>query len=258
MIAITLSACSIDQPKETMPQLRVSEANAHLLETESGKPVFVNNFTLWKLIEHGTREDIDEVLMLCKEKNYNMISSVILGWPGTEHPTGTNAYGAQAFVRDSTGWPDPLSPVTTSGSDPKDPSQYDFWDHVEYLIDLAASKEMYITLHPAWGNWFSGYVHGQKPEDVLLFDDHSAYRYGHWLGARFGNKSNVVWMLGGDRSAVYDKRTRWYSDTISRDYRHLYHAMAEGLSDGANRTVACPISLSQSNPLKRNFLFREY
>lgn len=237
LLAFLLLACSTEPNDEKMPTLRVSETNPHLMETEPGKPIFVNNFTLWKLIEHGSREDIDEILTLCKEKGYNMVSSMILGiatWQGADYPAGTNVYGADAFVRDSTGWPDPLSPVTTSGSDPGDPSQYDFWDHVEYVIDCAASKKMYITLHPAWGNWFSGFVHGQKPEDVLLFDDHSAYRYGHWLGARFGDKSNVVWMLGGDRSAIYDKRTRWYSDSVSRDYRHLYHAMAEGLSDGAN------------------------
>ncbi len=227
---------TIHKDTGALPKLRVSKANPHLLETEAGEPVFINNFTLWKLIEHGTREDIGEILTLCREKNYNMVSSMILGiaaWEGQDYPAGTTAYGDDAFERDSTGFPDPLRPVTTPGNDPAIPSEYDFWDHVEYVIDLAASKKMYITLHPAWGNWFSGFVHGQKPEDVLLFDDHKAYRYGHWLGTRFGAKSNVVWMLGGDRSAIYDHKTRWYTDSLTRDYRSLYHAMAEGLADGA-------------------------
>ncbi len=217
--------------------LNVSEANPHLIETVTGKPIFLNNFTLWKLIEHGTRKDIEEILDFCKENKYNMISAMILGiatWDGADYEAGVSPYGDHAFEKDLFNYPDPLRPITKQGNDFNDPGQYDFWDHVEYVIDIAAQKGLYIGLHPAWGNWFSGFVHGQKPEDILLFDDYKAYQYGHWLGKRFGEKKNIIWMVGGDRSAVYDSRTRWYTSSDVKDYRHLYRAMAEGLADGVN------------------------
>ncbi len=230
--------CSGQKQKWKSPdQLRVSLTNPRLLETVAGTPVFLNNFTLWKLVEHGTREDAAEILDICRKNKYNMVSSMILGiaaWEGKSYLAGTTPYGARAFEIDPKGNPDPLKPITTPGNTFNDRVQYDFWDHMEYIIDLAAERGMYIGLHPAWGNWFSGFVHGQKPEDVLLFDENKAYKYGQWLGKKFGNKKNVVWMVGGDRSAVYDSKTKWYGATDVKDYRPLYRALAEGLADGSN------------------------
>lgn len=239
LLSLVCSVGSFAQSVRNRPpeQLRVSKANPHLLETVSGKPIFLNNFTIWKLIEHGDREMIDELLTICKNNRYNMVSSMVLGfvgWEGRQYKAGVSPYGVSGFESGARGVPDPTRIVTTPGNDPSNKEQYDFWDHVEYAIDLTADKGMYIGLHPAWGNWFSGFVHGQKPEDILLFDEKKAYSYGNWLGNRFGKKTNVIWMLGGDRSAVYDNRTKWYAGKDTLDYRHLYRAMAEGLADGTN------------------------
>lgn len=234
---LILFFCTCTDKKDesnSLEPLRVSETNPHLIETVTGNPVFLNNFTLWKLIERGTREEIEEVLDSCKTNKYNMISSVILSWSGNDIEAGVSVYGDHAFQKDSIGYPDSLRPIVEQGNDFNDPEQYDYWDHVAYVIDLAAQKGLYIGLHPAWGNWFSGYVHGQKPEDVLLFDDYRAYQYGQWLGEKFGNKKNIIWMVGGDRSAVYNAKTRWYESEEVKDYRHIYRAMAEGLADGVN------------------------
>lgn len=234
---LACASTAAHQTNEPIQRLVVSKTNPHLLETESGKPVFLNNFTAWKLIEHGTREDMREVVLDCKKNRYNMISSMILGireWEGRTYETGVTPYGAQAFEKDPVRLHDPLKPITTPGNDPEVKGEYDFWDHVEYLVDLTASEGMYISLHPAWGNWFQGYVHGKKPDDVLLFDDRSAYGYGNWLGKRFGHKKNIIWMIGGDRSAVNDSRTRWYAADSAQDFRPLYRAMAEGLADGVH------------------------
>ena len=192
VLCLTFVVCCVNDNLRNYPEsLEKSNVNSHLLETISGNPVFLNNFTLWKLIEHGTRQDAEEILSICKENKYNMVSSMILGiatWKGMAYEAGVTSYGDHAFENDASGYPNPLEPIVTSGNDFNDPEQYDFWDHVEYIIDLAAKKGMYIGLHPAWGNWFSGYVHGQKPEDIMLFDEFKAYKYGQWLGQKFGNK----------------------------------------------------------------------
>ena len=142
-------------------RLRVSRVNPHLLETARGIPVFLNNYTAWQLIENGTREEIAELINILRQQKFNMVSTVLVGEKEWGIYGGdASAYNAPAFVRDSLGNPDPLMPVTTPGNDPDVPGQYDFWDHVDYVIDLAAENGMYICLHPAWGGWVSGGYNG--------------------------------------------------------------------------------------------------
>lgn len=236
-VVLAFSACSKKQVDPGIEQLRVSRTNPHLLETVSGNPVFLNGFTIWKLIEHATREDMHEIVESCKGNKYNLIAFMILGisqWEGQEYETGVNPYGSHAFERNESRIPDPLRPITTPGNDPEKKDEYDYWDHVEYAIDLAAANNMYVSVHPAWGNWFQGSVHGMVKDDITIFNEHSAYQYGNWLGERFGYKDNIIWMLGGDRSAINDSRTKWYEGDTIQDFRLLYHAMAEGLADGVN------------------------
>jgi len=213
-----------DQAREIMKtpvRLRVSNTNPHLMETVDGKPVFLNNYTVWKLIKNGTREEIAELLAICKNHKFNMISCVLLN----DIYNGSDVYGTLAFERDSLDNPDPLRPVVTPGNDIQTPGEYDYWDHVEYVIDMAAANDMYISLHPTWGNWVSGAYSGPSPGDKIIFNEENAYQYGYWLGKRFGNKSNIIWMIGGDRSAVYK-----LEDGV-HDFRAVWRAMAQGLTD---------------------------
>jgi len=102
-----------------------------------------------------------ELIELCKNNKFNTISSVISitpvilrsGFTSNENPS---IYCYPPFEIDSTGNPDPLKPILTTGNDPDISGEYDYWDHVDYLIGLTESNGMYLCLHPAWGSWFSG------------------------------------------------------------------------------------------------------
>jgi len=206
--------------KQSPSRLRVSLTNPHLLETIEGEPVFINNYTVWSLIQNGSREDILDFIPQCKNRGFNMISTVILN----DKYNGSSIYKLPAFTNDSSGNPDPSKPMTTEGINPEIKGEYDYWDHVEFVINQAALNSMYISLHPTWGSWVSGEYNGPKKGDKLIFNVTNAYQYGFWLGRRFGAYSNVLWMIGGDRSAVYGKH----------DFREIWRAMAEGLADGTN------------------------
>lgn len=224
--------------RNNLDRLQRSVANPHLLETINGTPVFLNNYTLWRLIETAKREEVAELFAHLKNHKYNAVSTVILTFKELgkqpNEKLGTSPNGSRAFETDSLGTPDPLRPITTPGNRPDNADEYDFWDNVEYIADVAAANKMYVFLHPAWGEWFSGYVHGQRPGDTPIFNGTTAYKYGNWLAKRFKGKTNIIWMLGGDRSAIYNSKTKWYEATDSKDYRHLYRAMAEGIADGSN------------------------
>lgn len=214
---------------KTPERLRVSHINPHLFETVSGIPVFLNNYTAWQLIKNGTREEIAELINICKDQKFNMISSVLFNnLNSVSYRNDTSVYGRLPFLFDSLGNPDPLRPDITQGNDTKVLGQYDYWDHVDYVIELAAENEMYITLHPTWGNWVSGRYSGPHSDDIIIFNKTNAYKYGIWLGRRYGKKDNLLWMIGGDRSAIYNLKDGLH------DYRGVWRAMAEGLADGAN------------------------
>jgi hypothetical protein len=220
MFFLLAMVCSAQQAAE---QLSVSKKNAHLLVTTKEKPVFLNSFTVWKLLRNGSREDVNELIIKLKDKKFNAISMMVLDLEMTD--IGMNFYGDFAFEPDGKGLPDPLKPVLTFGNDPGIPAEYDFWDHLDYIIKKTEENGMYVVLHPAWGDWFSGSYNG-IPNKYIIFNKANAYQYGYWLGERYRNSKNVIWMLGGDRSAVYNSETR--------DYRSVYTAMAEGITEGIN------------------------
>jgi hypothetical protein len=94
-----------------------------------------------------------------------------------------NVYGDSALIDQ-----DIERPFTTAGNSVDDPDQYDYWDHVDYLISLAREKGLYIALVPLWGsNVRNGSITSEK-----------AGKYAAWLANRYKDLSNVVWLNGGD------------------------------------------------------------
>src|SRR5690606_14791360 len=155
--------------------LRVSRQNPHLLATENESPVFLNSFTVWKLLRNGSREDVEYLLTDLKRKKLNAISTIALDLELEE--LGKNYYGDYAFQFNEAGLPDPLQPIVTPGNDPQSPEEYDFWDHLDFVIAKANEMGMYVVLHPAWGDWFTGEYNG-KPNRFIIFNEENAYKYG--------------------------------------------------------------------------------
>lgn len=210
-------------------KLQVCQDNPHLLETVNETPVFINNYTAWQLLKNGSREEISEFLKLLKNHKFNMVSTVILT-DNIDIPycNDTSFYGRLPFHCDSLGEPNPLNPIITPGNTFGENNQYDYWDHVNFTIDIAAENGMYICLLPTWGKWVAGSYSQQISSDIIIFDKTNAYKYGVWLGKRYGEKKNIIWMVGGDRAAVN------YLEDGVQDFREVWSAMAEGLADGEN------------------------
>ena len=158
-------------------KLRVSD-NKHFLQTENGDPFFWLGDTGWLLFGKLTREEAEKYLENRKQKGFNVIQVMVL-----HGLTVVNAYGDSALINKNVAHPN-----TTPGNSFSDKTQYDFWDHVDYIIDLAAKKGLYMALVPVWGsNVKSGWV---KEGDAKI--------YAAWLANRYKNKPNIIWMNGGD------------------------------------------------------------
>ena len=204
------------------PVLRVSE-NGHFLVTEKGAPVFLLADTAWSLVNRLRREEITSYLQTRREQQFNAVTFVLYstGDPN-QADAGTNGYGQPPFLfKDNR--PDPTQPRLTPGAEPARPAEYDYWDHVDFALAEAKRLGLYAIVLPCWGSAVAGGYDGRPSADAI-FDAANARAYGRWLGARYRDEPHVLWMPGGDRSAVYEK--------IGADYRPVFRAMAEGLREG--------------------------
>ncbi|MCU7551900.1 glycoside hydrolase family 140 protein [Chitinophagaceae bacterium LB-8] len=173
-----LSSLSFSQTAiKPLPKLKVS-ANGRYLVTEKGEPFFWLGDTGWLLFGKLTREEAEKYLEDRRMKGFNVIQVMTL-----HTVSAVNVYGDKALNNR-----DVAAPITTPGNSFADAEQYDFWDHVDYIIKKAEEKGIYMALVPVWGtNVKEGYVNQQQ-----------AQKYASWLADRYKNQSNIIWMNGGD------------------------------------------------------------
>jgi hypothetical protein len=187
LLAASLAAAWTPAAAAT-PPLRVA-ANGHYLEA-GNKPFFWMGDTAWLLLERLTREEAETYLATRQRQGFNVIQVMVLH--GAKQ---SNRYDAPALIGD-----DPGRPRVTPGKDPAKPGEYDYWDHLDWLVERAAAHGIYVALVPCWGSI----------TDAGGLNLNNAEAYGRFLGDRYRGRPNIVWINGGDtrsemRSAVWEK-----------------------------------------------------
>lgn len=158
-------------------KLRVSENNRYL-QHENGTPFFWLGDTAWLLFQRLNREEAKQYFANRKAKGFNVVQCIFL-----QNFTHTNAYGDYAYE----GF-DITKPIATPGKDPKDSLQYDYWDHVSYLIDIAAENGIYLAITTTWRD-----LHKQDKN----LDKTKAKVFAAYLANYFKDKPNIIWVNGG-------------------------------------------------------------
>ncbi|SDK41174.1 Putative collagen-binding domain of a collagenase [Catalinimonas alkaloidigena] len=212
MRLILLLAClfpvfgSVAQPQ----RLSVSK-NQRFLVREDGTPFFWLGDTAWELFHRLDREQADRYLQRRAEQGFTVVQAVALAELDGLH--APNAYG-DVPLRDD----DPTQPLTTPGNAPDDTTQYDYWDHVDWMVDRAAALGLYVGLLPTWGDKVFKNSWGTGPE---IFTPENARAYGAWIGRRYADRPNLIWIIGGDRNP------RANADDLA-----IWRALAEGVEQG--------------------------
>jgi hypothetical protein len=165
-------------------RLVISE-NGSFLQHENGKPFFWQGDTAWLLFQKLNRSEVEIYLEDRQQKGFNVIQVVALH----ELPE-VNVYGDTALVNGN-----PMQPQTTQGNNPEVELEYDYWDHVDFVIDKAEKKGIYLAMIPAWGSLVKG----------GYFTVNSARAYAEWLAKRYRDKPNIIWINGGDIRGDNDK-----------------------------------------------------
>ncbi len=178
-------------------QLSVSD-NQRYLQTADGKPFFWLGDTAWELFHRLNREEAEKYLRNRADKGFTVIQAVALAeLDGLNEP---NAYGE----------------IPLEGNDPGKPREA-YFQHVDFIIDKAHQFGLYIGLLPTWGDKVFKDRWGKGPE---IFNPDNARTYGKWLGNRYKDRKNIIWIIGGDRNPRNDNDVA------------IWRAMAEGVVEG--------------------------
>ncbi len=108
--------------------IKISE-NKRFFTQHDGSPFFWMADTAWELFHRTNREEADYYLTLRAKQGFNVVQAVALAEiDGLNDP---NSYGEVPFEN-----------VESLSFNQK------YWEHVDYIIDLAAEKGIHIALLP--------------------------------------------------------------------------------------------------------------
>ncbi|CAN5590519.1 glycoside hydrolase family 140 protein [soil metagenome] len=166
------------------------------LQFADGTPFFWLGDTGWELFHRLNLPEIQQYLDNRSAKGFTVIQAVALAeFDGLRKP---NQYGDLPLIN----------------MDPAKPNEK-YFKVVDSVVHMAKKLNLFIGLLPTWGDKVTK-LWGEGP---VVFDSVNAYTYGNWIGNRYKNEPNIIWILGGDRPAVQN----------GNDWRPVWRAMANGI-----------------------------
>jgi hypothetical protein len=199
-------------------------AGGHYLQTSDGKPFFWLGDTAWELIHHTTREECSYYLHVRGQQGFTVIQTVVLSeFEGVTQPS---ALGDKPFLDAEFHKPNPA-----------------YFDRVTEIVDEAAANGLHVALLPIWGDKLTA-PWGSGPRMFRNDNLADAHRFAQFLGQRLKDKTNVVWVLGGDRPARLDglrpaAGSRQHAKDAGfppdEDWTPIWREVARGLEDGLGR-----------------------
>ena len=193
MITNTLEA---EQKPWEHGRLEVSP-NQRFLQHADGTPFFWLGETAWLMPERLNREEVSYYLNKVRDAGYNMAQVQVLN----DVPS-MNIYGQPSH--------DKQGNLLTK-------SDYGYWDHMDYIVNQAEQRGIYIGMVCIWG----GVVKAGK------LSVEQAKIYGSFLANRYKDCPNIIWIIGGDiQGDIKTEVWEALATTIKRiDKNHLmtYH-----------------------------------
>ena len=164
-----LSAQAANKPWDN-GKLKVSD-NQRYLQFENGQPFFWLGETGWLLPERLDRAEAEWYLQSCAKAGYNVVQVQTID--------GVPAYNIYGQMSNIDGWN--FKEINQKGI-------YGYWDHMDYIVDMAAQYGIYIGMVCIWG--------GLVKDGKLSVE--GARKYGTFLANRYKDKPNIIWFMGGD------------------------------------------------------------
>ncbi len=178
--------------------LKVSENNRFLVK-EDGDPFFWLGDTAWELFHRLDKKETEHYLRNRSDKGFNVVQCVLPGLMGLQFP---NRGGDLLF----------------DNMDPSKPNEK-YLKHVDWVIDKANELGLNLAILPIWGRQIE--IEHPGLENQKVFDEVKAYNFGVYLGSRYKDHANIVWVLGGDATPEGSEK--------------LWDSLAKGIKAGGSK-----------------------
>lgn len=185
--------------------LRLSRGNRYIID-QNNKPFFWSGDAAWSLIAQLSKQDADLYLDNRKEKGFTVIMVSLI-----EHKFCTNApaniYGEKPF-----------------NDRPFVSPNEKYFEYADYIIMSAAKHNIVVLLAPLYlgfdckdEGWCTE-VKAASPDDL--------HAWGKYVGTRYKNFNNIIWLIGGDTNPVQvkDKVLALVEGMREVDTLHLFSA----------------------------------
>lgn len=149
--------------------LKVSDNQRYIVHEKGNVPFFWMGNTAWLLPERLDRDEVEYYLTKEREAGYNVEQIQVLNGIPTFNIYGHAANNAEFD----------FSKVSK-------PGVYGYWEHLDYIVDVAERNGIYIAMDCIWGS------------QINAMDEKKAAALGKFLGERYKDKPNIIWLIGGD------------------------------------------------------------
>ena len=204
---LTLLACFVNG--WTVPRAgEFGIPESHRSITLNGKPFFWLGDTVWLLAQIPANDELELYLKTRAEQGFTVIQLTAV--MGEERVWGTlrkTARGDLPFVDG-----DLSRPATTQGSDPGNEEAYDYWDHLDHVLDRIHAYGFRAALVTYFVGW--------QGEGYKFLTPEKAHGYGRFLGQRYAEKPEIIWLLGGDNTPNTGEK------------KEVWNLVAKGIAEG--------------------------
>jgi hypothetical protein len=175
---LALVLCSSAISAQPALPLKISGNHRYLLD-QNNRPVFLTGDSPWSLIPAVTKEDAERYLEHRRQQGFNALIVNLI-----EHKFNgpINREGEHPFTR-------PWDFATPNEK---------YFAHADWVLSRAAEKGIIILLAPM----YLGTKTGDEGwhQEARLNGEAKCRDYGRYLGRRYKDYNNIIWLMGGDRN----------------------------------------------------------
>jgi len=213
LLASLLSLASV----EAFQSLKVSDNGRYLVHADNS-PFFYLGDTAWELFHRLNREEAERYLSNRAEKGFTVIQAVVIA--EISGLKKGNAYGDKPF----------------HDLDVARPNEK-YFSHVDWIVDQAAAKGLYVAMLPSWGRWVGNNDEGR--ELANFFTPENGRKFARFLAERYKDKP-IIWVLGGDRQpsksvVVWDEMAAGIREVVGAKQLITYHPRTDSSGELHNK-----------------------